>query len=293
MAENIPNKEKNFFNKLHDKYRLVLMNDDTFEEKISFRLTRLNVFIFFGTLVIFLVFATTYLIAFTPLREYIPGYADFNTRKVLRELNLKADSLQSELRSKDLYINNIRNIVEGRDFDEEIFIPSDSQDFVEIGELTRSREDSILRAQIESEVRFVGISPDDPESFEPQPMSQFFFFPPLNGIITNHFNAAQRHFGIDIVADEGEPIKATLDGTVIFSTWTLATGYSIGIQHANNLISVYKHNSNLLKEEGSFVKAGEVIAIIGESGTLSTGTHLHFELWFNGNPINPLDYIVF
>lgn len=293
MAENIPKKEKNFFNKLHDKYRLVLMNDDTFEEKISFSLTRFNVFILFGTLVIFLVFATTYLIAFTPLREYIPGYADFNTRKVLRELNLKADSLQRELRSKDLYINNIRNIIEGRDFDEEVFEPSNSQDFVEIAELTRSREDSILRAQIESEVRFVGVSPEDPESFEPQPMSQFFFFPPLNGIITSHFNAAQRHYGIDIVADEGEPIKATLDGTVIFSTWTLATGYTIGIQHANNLISVYKHNSNLLKEEGSFVKAGEAIAIIGESGTLSTGTHLHFELWFNGNPINPLDYIVF
>lgn len=293
MAENTPKKEKNFFNKLHDKYRLVLMNDDTFEEKISFRLTRFNVFIFFGTLVIFLVFATTYLIAFTPLREYIPGYADFNTRKVLRELNLKADSLQTELRSKDLYINNIRNIIEGRDYDEEVFEPSDSQDFVEILELTRSREDSILRAQVESQIRIVASSPDDPDSFEPQPMSQFFFFPPLNGIITNHFNAAQRHFGIDIVANEGEPIKATLDGTVIFSTWTLATGYTIGIQHANNLISVYKHNSNLLKEEGSFVKAGEVIAIIGESGTLSTGTHLHFELWFNGNPINPIDYIVF
>jgi murein DD-endopeptidase MepM/ murein hydrolase activator NlpD len=293
MAENIPNKQKNFFNKLHDKYRLVLMNDDTFEEKISFRLTRFNVFIFFGTLVIFLVFATTYLIAFTPLREYIPGYADFNTRKVLRELNLKADSLQAELRSKDLYINNIRNIVEGREFDEDVFEPTDSQDFVEIAELTRSREDSILRAQIESEIRFVGASPQDTDSFEPQPMSQFFFFPPLNGIITNYFNASQRHFGIDIVADIGEPIKATLDGTVIFSTWTLATGYTIGIQHTNNLISVYKHNSNLLKEEGNFVKAGEVIAIIGESGTLSTGTHLHFELWFNGNPINPLDYIVF
>jgi murein DD-endopeptidase MepM/ murein hydrolase activator NlpD len=293
MAENIPNKQKNFFNKLHDKYRLVLMNDDTFEEKISFRLTRFNVFIFFGTLVIFLVFATTYLIAFTPLREYIPGYADFNTRKVLRELNLKADSLQAELRSKDLYINNIRNIVEGREFDEDVFEPTDSQDFVEIAELTRSREDSILRAQIESEIRFVGASPQDTDNFEPQPMSQFFFFPPLNGIITNYFNASQRHFGIDIVADIGEPIKATLDGTVIFSTWTLATGYTIGIQHTNNLISVYKHNSNLLKEEGNFVKAGEVIAIIGESGTLSTGTHLHFELWFNGNPINPLDYIVF
>ncbi|TVQ88916.1 MAG: M23 family metallopeptidase [Bacteroidetes bacterium] len=293
MAENNPKKKKGFFHKLHDKYRLVLMNDDTFEEKLSFRLTRFNVFIFFGTVAIFLVFATTYLIAFTPLREYIPGYADFNTRKVLRELNLKADSLQAELRSKDLYIMNIRNIVEGRELVYEMPEPLEEQEFVEINELTRSREDSILRAQIESELRITGFSPEQVQSFEPQPMSQFFFFPPINGIITNHFNPAQRHFGIDIVAEEEEPIKATLDGTVLFSTWTMATGYTIGIQHANNIVSVYKHNSRLLKEEGSYVKAGEVIAIIGGTGTLSTGTHLHFELWFNGNPVNPLDYIVF
>jgi murein DD-endopeptidase MepM/ murein hydrolase activator NlpD len=284
-------KEKTFFNKLHDKYRLVIMNDDTFEEKLSFRLTRLNVFVFFGTLVIFLVVATSYLIAFTPLKEYIPGYADFNTRKVLRDLNFKADSLHAELRSKDLYLHNIRNIIEGRDPEEYIQDAIGEADFIEIGELRRSREDSILRAQIESETSLVTWTQDD--FIEPQGMSQFFFFPPLQGIITSHFNPAQRHYGIDIVADLGESIKSTLDGTVIFSTWTLSTGYTIGIQHANNLVSVYKHNSNLLKEEGAFVKAGEVVAIIGETGTLSTGTHLHFELWFNGNPVNPLDYIVF
>lgn len=292
MADNT-RKEKSFFNKLHDKYRLVLMNDDTFEEKLSLRLTRFNVFVFFGTLTIFLVVATTYLIAFTPLREYIPGYADFNTRKVLRDLNLKADSLQAELRSKDLYLLNIRNIVEGRDIVEQMPDSLKNQEFFEISELRRSREDSILRAQFEAEERITWTPDPGTESFEPQAMSQFFFFPPLQGIITNHFNPARRHFGIDIVADEGEPIKATLDGTVIFSTWTLTTGYTIGLQHANNLISVYKHNSNLLKEEGSYVRAGEVIALIGESGTLSTGTHLHFELWFNGNPVNPVDYIVF
>lgn len=292
MPDN-PRKEKNFFNKLHDKYRLVLMNDDTFEEKLSFRLTRFNVFIFFGTLVIFLVVATSYIIAFTPLREYIPGYADFNTRKILRELNLKADSLQAELRSKDLYLLNIRNIVEGRDIVEQMPDSLLNQSFSEIAELSRSREDSILRAQFENEERFVAFMPDGGDFSFPVSMTQFFFFPPLQGLITNHFNPAQRHFGIDIVADQGAPIKATLDGTVIFSTWTLATGYTMGIQHANNLVSVYKHNSNLLKEEGSLVRAGEVIAIIGETGTLSTGTHLHFELWYNGNPVNPIDYIVF
>jgi murein DD-endopeptidase MepM/ murein hydrolase activator NlpD len=284
-------KEKTFFNKLRDKYRLVLMNDDTFEEKLSFRLTRLNVFIFFGTLVIFLVVATSYLIAFTPLKEYIPGYADFNTRKILRDLNHKADSLQLGLNRKEFYIMNLRNIIEGKEVEEPM--PEDviSQNFFEIGELRRSREDSLLRAQIESETHSINWSQDD--NLDTQGMSQFFFFPPARGIITSFFSPAQRHYGIDIVADQGEAIKATLDGTVIFATWTLTTGYNIGIQHSNNLLSVYKHNSVILKEEGTFVKAGEAIAIIGNTGTLSTGTHLHFELWFNGNPVNPLDYIVF
>jgi murein DD-endopeptidase MepM/ murein hydrolase activator NlpD len=284
-------KEKTFFNKLRDKYRLVLMNDDTFEEKLSFRLTRLNVFIFFGTLVIFLVVATSYLIAFTPLKEYIPGYADFNTRKILRDLNHKADSLQMGLNRKNFYIMNLRNIIEGREVEEQLSENAISQNFFEIGELRRSREDSLLRAQIESETQTINWSQDD--ITDTQGMSQFFFFPPVRGIITSFFSPAQRHYGIDIVADQGEAIKATLDGTIIFSTWTLTTGYNIGIQHTNNLVSVYKHNSVLLKEEGAFVKAGEAIAIIGNTGSLSTGTHLHFELWFNGNPVNPLDYIVF
>lgn len=269
------------------------MNDDTFEEKISFRLTRLNVFIFFGTLVIFLVVATSYLIAFTPLKEYIPGYADFNTRKVLRELNFKADSLHAELRRKDLYIVNIRNIIEGKDLVDEMPEMKGSQEFTEIAELTPSREDSILRAQIENDITFSDWSPEEMDVIEPRGVSQFFFFPPLQGFITNHFNSSTRHYGIDIVADKGSPIKATLDGTVVFATWTLTTGYTLGIQHANNLMSVYKHNDVLLKDEGSYVRAGEVIGIIGDSGELSTGTHLHFELWFNGNPINPTDYIVF
>ncbi len=293
MSE-IKNKVKSgFFSKLHDKYRLVLMNDDTFEEKISFSLTRFNVFVFFGTLVIFLVVATIYIIAFTPLKEYIPGYADFNTRKVLRDLNIKADSLEAELRSKDLYIVNFRNIIEGRELVEEITDSLGNKEFFEISELTRSREDSILRAQVESEAQFTQMIQEEYSSTEITGASQFFFFPPVQGIITNYYNSAQKHFGIDIVADEGSPIKATLDGTVIFSTWSLTTGYTIGIQHANNLLSVYKHNDVILKSEGSYVKAGEVIAIIGNTGTLSSGTHLHFELWFNGNPVNPLDHIVF
>ncbi len=285
-------KKKGFFDKLHDKYRLVLMNDDTFEEKLSFRLTRFNVFIFFGAVSIFLVVATTYLIAFTPLREYIPGYGDFNTRKVLRELTLRADSLETSLRQKDLYIMNIRNIVEGREILDHI--PDSLADLAsyEIDVLPRSREDSILRAEMES-LGGYAISLAGTDIHPASNINQFFFFPPVKGIITNHFDPVRGHFGVDLVADPNEAIKSTLDGTVIFSGWTLETGYTISIQHSSNLVSAYKHNSVLLKQAGDLVKAGEVIAIIGDSGILSTGPHLHFELWFNGNPVNPVDYIIF
>ncbi len=282
-------KEKSFFSKLHDKYRLVVMNDDTFEKKLSFRLTRLNVFVFFGTFSIFLIIATIYLIAFTPLREYIPGYADFNTRKVLRELMIKTDSLENELNRKELYIYNIRNIIKGNDPVVEYPDSVEKKTDFTIEKLPRSREDSLLRAEIESQVQYNRWITEETSSRK----NMTFLFPPINGIITNYFNPAEDHYGIDIVADKNEPIKATLDGTVIFSNWTLETGYTIGIQHANNLISIYKHNSALLKKEGSPVKAGEAIAIIGKTGFLSTGTHLHFELWLDGRPVNPLDYIAF
>jgi murein DD-endopeptidase MepM/ murein hydrolase activator NlpD len=284
-------KKKPFLAKLYNKYRLVLMDDATLEERISFGLTRFNIFLFFGTLVIFLVVAIIYLIAFTPLREYIPGYADFNTRQILRELVLKTDSLERDLRQKDLFIMNIRNIVEGRDFDE--FAPDSllDQDVLMLDELPRSPEDSLLRAEIESYGSYGLMGVD--EMSGTRAINQYFFFPPVQGIITNYFDPARRHFGIDVVADQNAAIKSVLDGTVLFSSWTLETGYTIGIQHSNNLVSLYKHNSALLKEEGSLVQAGEVIAIIGETGLYSTGTHLHFELWFNGNPVNPLDFIIF
>ncbi len=293
MAEKNKKGQQGFFRKLHNKYRLVIMHNDTLEEKLSIRLSRLNVFLFFATMGIFLVVATIYLIAFTPLREYIPGYADFNTRKVLRELSLRADSLEISLRQKDLYILNIRNIVEGRDLIEEIpDTPEDPEAFA-IYELPRSREDSLLRAEMEGSQTSNIHYPTQNEFLMVQQPGMSLFFLPLTGIITNHFNPGAGHYGVDVVAELDQVIKATLDGTVIISAWTMETGYTIGIQHGNSLVSIYKHNSRLLKEQGNFVEAGEPIAIIGNTGFYSTGTHLHFELWFNGNPVNPLDYIAF
>ena len=284
--------DRSFLRKLHNKYRLVIMNDDTLEKKLTVKMTRFNVFIFTGTAAVLLVVATIYLIAFTPLREYIPGYADFNTRQVLRELSLRADSLERDLRQKDLYIMNIRNIVEGREIVDEIPDSIANAGALPVRGMSRSREDSLLRAEMEEYSPFEEGQLTAEGTGQIQPDIHLSFFPPLKGMVSRHFNSARGHFGVDIVADLGEVIKATLDGTVIFSTWTLETGYTLGIQHEHNLISVYKHNSALLKEQGSFVEAGEAIAVIGDTGLYSTGTHLHFELWLNGVPINPLDYII-
>ncbi|HSV89161.1 MAG TPA: M23 family metallopeptidase [Bacteroidales bacterium] len=289
-----PKKKHPILRKLYDKYRLVLMNDDTYEEKLSFSLTRFNVFLAFGVLSIFLIVATIYLIAFTPLREYIPGYGDFDTRRVLRHLSQRTDSLERIVQQKDLYILNIRNIVEGREIVEEMPDTLLNPLGYLLDRLPRSPEDSILRAEMQA---YTVLSPTA-ESIgfsinASSRISQAFFFPPVKGMITSYFDPVLGHFGVDLVAGPNETIKATLDGSVIFSGWTLETGYTLVLQHANNLVSVYKHNSVVFKQEGSQVRAGDPIAIIGNTGTLSSGTHLHFELWFNGSPVNPSDYIVF
>jgi len=292
-------KKRTFIEKLKNKYRLVIYNDETLHESLSFKLSRLNVFLFVATSSILLIFATTYIIAFTPLKEYIPGYGDFENNKKIIELTQKADSIEKILNLKTIYFNNIKTILSGDVIpDENDKIPPKIEP-TKIIDFKRSHEDSILRAEIESQPGFDLVNYDKNYSSNPNfttssaTIKNFFFFTPLNGTVTNNFNPASHHYGVDIVAQRNEAVKSTLDGTVILSSWTLETGYSIAVQHTNNLISVYKHNSVLLKKQGDYVKAGEVIAIIGETGVYSTGIHLHFELWFNGIPVNPKEYIIF
>jgi murein DD-endopeptidase MepM/ murein hydrolase activator NlpD len=287
------NKKKSFFQRLKSKYRLVILNADTFEEKIAFQLSRLNVFIVIVTASVLLVIVTTYIIAFTPLKEFIPGYGS-QSERTLRDLMLKADSLEQDLRQKDLYIYNIKNIIEGKEIVDKLPEKPDSS-ASNYGDISfkKSKEDSLLRVEVESQQKYNLSESVDVGSAGVSSISNLFFFTPLKGLVTNNFNPSDGHNGIDIVAKKNEAIKATLDGTVVFASWTLKTGYTIAIQHKENLISVYKHNSALMKHEGDHVNAGEVIAIIGETGELSTGPHLHFELWFNGSPVNPKDYMVF
>ncbi|HLN52217.1 MAG TPA: M23 family metallopeptidase [Lentimicrobium sp.] len=291
-----PETKVKWYRKLRDKYRLVILNEDTFEERLSFRLSRLNVFVITGMLAIIFIFLTTYLIAFTPLKEYIPGYNDTGVQEDIYELTLHADSLEKAMRAKDLYIENMRKIVTG-----DIVLPdeknlTDTVDHEKYSNITlrKSKEDSLLRAEYEQSNRYnlSSINKETSKIVSPS-VGIPVFFTPVKGIITNHFNVSSKHFGVDIAASKNEAVKAVYDGTVIFSEWSSSTGHVIAIQHINNVISVYKHNSVILKKQGSFVKAGESVAIIGESGEFSTGPHLHFELWINGNPVNPENYVIF
>lgn len=284
-----------WLSRLKFKYRLVILNDETFEEKLSFRLSRLNVFVSAASASVVLFIMFSYIIAFTPLREYIPGYASVSAKRDIYQLQRQADSLEEAMKDKDLYIVNIKNIIEGKEIVEKLpEVPASNPVYKDI-QMKTSKEDSLLRAEVERKDNY-SLQGDEstPVGSGPKPgLSHFLFFTPVRGLVINSFSAATRHWGVDIVAKPNEAIKATLDGMVIFSDWTLETGYTIGIQHQQNLISIYKHNASLLKKAGSFVKAGEPIAIIGNSGELSSGPHLHFELWYNGSPVNPKDFMAF
>lgn len=281
--------------RVRDKYRLVLLNEETFEERLSFKLSRLNVFVVVGLLSIILVFITTYIIAFTPLKEYIPGYTDVTLQRRIYELQIRSDSVAFALRSQERYLESLKKVLGGNVPMERDLVVADSTQSSNYRNIKdkRSKDDSLLRAEYESNSKYNLVKQAKTQKIQGSSVHNFTFFTPVKGVITSEFDALRKHFGIDIVASRNEIIKSAQDGTVIFAGWTVETGYVIVIQHPGNIITVYKHNSVLLKKEGNIVRAGESVAIIGETGELSTGPHLHFELWINSIPVNPKDYIVF
>jgi len=285
-------RRKKIVHNLRSKFRLVVMNDQTLEEKFALRLTPLNIIVFGGTFALSLITLTLYLIAFTPLREYIPGYTDVTIRRNLMAVSKKTDSLDYQMNAQEKYLNSLLNVLNDR-IDTTSSNPNEAKEGSNdtIRKLDKSVSDSILRLQMEGSDRFE-LTETEEKSFS-SGIGSIAFFTPLKGTITNKFNTAQKHFAIDIVSGPNEVIKAAMDGTVIIANFTSETGYVLGIQHSNNIVTFYKHNSGLLKQIGDFVKAGQVIAIIGNTGENSTGPHLHFELWYNGSPVNPLDYINF
>jgi murein DD-endopeptidase MepM/ murein hydrolase activator NlpD len=273
--------------KLTDKYRLVVLNEDTFEERFSLKLSLLNVFVLGGVLSFLLILITTFFITFTSIKEYIPGYSSTELKIKATKLAFQTDSLKRKLTVLQDYTKALRPILTGE-------IKADVIDSIQIENekiviqdslLNASKEDSIFREKIESQDRF-------PIQNNAATNVKIVFFAPLSGTVSQNFDS-NNHLAVDIVAKKNTAVKATADGTVIFSGWTTETGYVIILKHAYDYISVYKHNGNLLKEQGDFVKSGEVIASVGSSGELTTGPHLHFELWSGGYAVNPINLIDF
>ncbi len=289
MAKSI-DKKRGFLRKLLYKYRLVILREDSFEEVGFIKLSRFNILAIVGVFTVLFISLVYITIAYTSVRELIPGYPDAIMSQNIRQNAMKLDSLQRELAIRDQYFMNINRIVNG-DRPEDFL--NDTTTGIGTNEIVffRSENDSILRQQVEAEEQFRLSLTEQPSNSKE--LYDIHFFTPVQGIVTNAFNPLENHFGIDLVAGPDEVVKATLDGTVTMATWTLETGYVIQLQHDNNMMSVYKHNAELFKTVGSKVKAGDVIAAIGNSGELTTGPHLHFELWHNGVPLNPADYIVF
>ncbi|WP_310994291.1 M23 family metallopeptidase [Aequorivita marina] len=280
-------KAKRFKRKLLHKYRLVILNEETFEERFSFKLNRLNVFIFSTLFALFLIITTTILIAFTPLREYIPGYSSTALKKRATKLAYKTDSLQKVLELNEQYLVSIKKVLTGDvkmvNFNKDSIIEVAKSDPAVL--IQTSRKDSLLRVKVEKEDKYNPL-------IAPQ-LQEYTFFSPVKGNITEKYDSKAKHYAVDVVTVKDSPVKAVADGTVIFAEWSAQTGYVIIIKHNNGFISAYKHNAMLTKDQGELVKAGEVIATVGSTGELTTGPHLHFELWRDGFPVNPTNFIDF
>ena len=280
--------QKKFTKKLLHKYRLVILNEDTFEEKFAVKLTRLNVFVIMSLSAIVLVIGTILLIAFTSLREYIPGYSSTSLKRQAAQLEVKTDSLQQVMEANETYYASIRRVLTGdvqtADFNKDSIIQAASLEAQQIN-LEPTREDSLLRDIVDKEDKY--------NLFDSAISNNFVLFPPVSGPISESYSVEKKHFAVDIAVPENTPVKATADGTVIFAEWTAETGYVVILEHSNELISVYKHNATLTKEQGDLVKAGEVVAMTGNLGEFTSGPHLHFELWNRGYPVDPTNFIDF
>jgi murein DD-endopeptidase MepM/ murein hydrolase activator NlpD len=275
-----------------DKFRFSVINDHTFEEVWRVVLTRYNAFLLITFLLLFLIWGTSTLISFTNLREFIPGYPDVTMRRNILLSAIRLDSLDRELKLRDKYFDNLNAIISGSR-PVEISTQLDTTKNYKAIKFSTSPDDSVLRTRVENEEKYnLTLGPSSSESVSG--LASLHFFPPVKGIVSGKYDVRTKHFGTDIVTNPKALVSAVLDGTVIFTGWTMETGFVIEVQHPNNIISVYKHNASLLKETGDLVRAGDVISVVGDSGELYTsGPHLHFEIWYKGSPLDPEKHILF
>ncbi len=296
------NQEKeSWAERLKHTYRLVVMKDESFEEVGSYRLTRLNIYLLLSTLVVATAFFVLLFIVFTPVKQWIPGYGDVNLRDDAEALANKIEELEEINNANQTYIQSVQRIF-ASNFETEDGIPEiDTANIVpdSLLNLERIEEDEELRNAVETDELIKvpeELENDIENKFSPNrgvPLEQLYLIAPIKGEISNGFRQDKGHYGVDILAPKNTPIKSIMDGVVIQSDWTMETGKTIAVQHPNNVVSIYKHNSALLKKVGDTVTSGEAVAIIGNTGTLSSGPHLHFELWSQGKAVDPVDYISF
>jgi len=286
MIEQVKTRKRNW----HTIYRLVLRKDETLEEVGSYRLTLLNIYILLSTLVIVAMGLMAVVIFFTPLKRLVPGYAEPSQHPEYIRLSKKMAALDEELTSYKLYYEHFNKLIR----------QPDSISAPKVAYTSR-----VVPGKSEKTSGSVKASSNEPKRAD-NPIASIsssgsilnladyrYLMPPISGVISSGFDAKTEHIGVDILAPHNTPVKAIWDGHVITADWTLETGYTIGIQHSNDMVSFYKHNATLLKRSGAFVRAGEAVAIIGNTGKMTTGPHLHFELWLQGKPVDPTKYIDF
>lgn len=279
-------------NWLTTRYQLIIRNEENFAEKTSLGFTYAKVILFSVILFAIMFFISLFLSKTILAKWYDPRHAQMLMNQQLLELDEKVDSLATEVDRKDRFISNFQRVLSGDTSsfeDPSKVLVGEKTALNNKEELNLTPADSLFRKDFEkSDLSLITLT-----SMKYRELQGTFFFSPLTGFISDRFDNKKGHYGVDIVSKANEPVKSIADGTVIFSAWTQDTGYVMMIQHSGNLISVYKHNAELLKKVGNFVNAGEIIAIVGNSGEMTDGPHLHFELWYNGNPLDPEEFVTF
>tara|TARA_E500000081_G_C6134078_1_gene355547 strand:+ start:720 stop:1598 length:879 start_codon:yes stop_codon:yes gene_type:complete len=283
------NKKRLWIQNLLNQYRMIVINEKTFNEELSFRLTRLNIIVVAILIITFIFIGAFFLVAYTPLKEFIPGYTSTKLRKDAIRNSFLLDSLSSEFLKQHQFIKAMKSALIGEAKPDDRTLGAINNNNLEIlntEERTLVKADSLLRLQVTQEDKY-NVMPNL------QGNVKFMLFSPASGIISQPFNNEIKHFAVDIALAKDVPIKSVAPGAVILADWTADTGYVIVIKHDYGLLSVYKHNASIQKSQGDLVEAGEVIAYAGDTGELSTGYHLHFELWIDGYPVDPTNFIDF
>ena len=273
--------------RLKENYRLVIMHNETFREVGSYKLNLLSLYILLSSIFVALTIVVFCLVIYTPIKKYIPGYGDYNQYAKVTAMQDRIKKLEREVQAQNEYTESIKRILVGKNETADDFNEKDATLPITKPEpIKRIPEDEKLRKTVKSNT---GKGETPSYNFIPLdvPVQNNYFVKPIEGIVSSGFQSNEKHYGVDLIAPKDTPVKAIKDGHVILADWTMDTGYTIGIQHNNNLVTFYKHNSGLLKKVGDSVKGGESIAIIGNTGFQTNGFHLHFELWHNGIPVDP------